>query len=31
MRQKVSRNTLMKIDYDLIGDLAGVGGDTANQ
>ena len=31
MRQKGSRNTLVKIDYDLIGDLAGVAGDTAKQ
>ena len=31
MRQKGSRNTLVRIDYDLIGDLAGIAGDTAKQ
>jgi hypothetical protein len=29
MRQRGSRNLLVKIDYDLIGDLAGVAGNTA--
>ena len=31
MRQTGSRNTLVKVDYDLIGDLAGIAGDTAKQ
>ena len=31
MRQKGSRNTLVKIDYDLIGELAGIAGGTAKQ
>lgn len=31
MRQKGSRNTLVKMDYDMIGDLAGIAGDTARQ
>lgn len=31
MRQAGSRNTLVKIDYDLIGILVGVAGDTAKQ
>jgi hypothetical protein len=31
MRKKGSRNTLVRIDYDLIGDLAGIAGDTAKQ
>ena len=31
MRQMGSRNTLVKINYDLIGDLAGIAGDTAKQ
>jgi hypothetical protein len=31
MRQTGSRNTLVKINYDLIGDLARVAGDTAKQ
>jgi hypothetical protein len=31
MRRKGSRNTLVRIDYDLIGDLAGIAGDTAKQ
>ena len=31
MRQVGSRNTLVKVDYDLIGDLAGIAGDTAKQ
>jgi hypothetical protein len=31
MRQKGSRNTLVKIDYDLIGELAGIAGETAKQ
>ena len=31
MRQKGSRNTLVKIDYDLIGELAGIAGSTAKQ
>jgi hypothetical protein len=30
-RQKGSRNTLVKIDYDLIGELAGIAGSTAKQ
>ena len=31
MRKKGSRNTLVKIDYDLIGELAGIAGGTAKQ
>jgi hypothetical protein len=31
MRQTGSRNVLVKVDYDLIGDLAGIAGDTAKQ
>ena len=31
MRSKGSRNTLIRIDYDTIGRLAGVAGDTAKQ
>lgn len=31
MRPIGSRNTLVKIDYDLIGGLVGVAGDTAKQ
>jgi hypothetical protein len=31
MRQKGSRNTLVRIDYDVIGQLAGIAGDTAKQ
>ena len=31
MRSKGSRNTLVKVDYDMIGDLAGIAGDTAKQ
>lgn len=31
MRRTGSRNTLVKIDYDLIGDLVGIAGDTAKQ
>jgi hypothetical protein len=31
MRQKGSRNTLVRIEYDVIGDLAGIAGDTAKQ
>jgi len=31
MGQKGSRNTLVKIDYDLIGELAGIAGGTAKQ
>lgn len=31
MRHTGSRNTLVKVDYDLIGDLAGIAGDTAKQ
>ncbi len=31
MRQTGSRNKLITIDYDLIGDLAGVGGNSARQ
>jgi len=31
MRQKGSRNALVKIDYDLIGELAGIAGGTAKQ
>ena len=31
MRNKGSRNALIKIDYDFIGQLAGIAGDTAKQ
>ena len=31
MRSKGSRNTLIKIDYDLIGLLAGISGNSAKQ
>ena len=31
MRQTGSRNRLITIDYDVIGDLAGIAGDTAKQ
>ncbi|MFN7877420.1 MAG: hypothetical protein ACK5PB_19020 [Pirellula sp.] len=31
MRNKGSRNTLIRIDYDTIGRMAGVSGDTAKQ
>ena len=31
MRKKGSRNTLARIDYDLIGELAGIAGETAKQ
>ncbi len=31
MRQRGSRNTLVKVDYDLIGRLAAISGDTARQ
>jgi hypothetical protein len=31
MRSKGSRNTLIKIDYDTIGRIAGIAGDTAKQ
>ena len=31
MRSKGSRNTLIRIDYDTIGRMAGVAGDTAKQ
>ena len=31
MRQAGSRNRLITIDYDLIGHLAGIAGDTAKQ
>lgn len=31
MRPVGSRNTLVKINYDLIGQLAGIAGDTAKQ
>jgi hypothetical protein len=31
MRNKGSRNALIKIDYDVIGRLAGIAGDTAKQ
>ncbi|MBU6384605.1 MAG: hypothetical protein KGS49_01585 [Planctomycetes bacterium] len=31
MRQTGSRNTLIRIDYDVIGQLAGIAGDTARQ
>ena len=31
MRQTGSRNTLIRIDYDVIGQLAGIAGDTAKQ
>ena len=31
MRQRGSRNTLIRIDYDVIGQLAGIAGDTAKQ
>lgn len=31
MRSKGSRNTLIRIDYDTIGRMAGVSGDTAKQ
>jgi hypothetical protein len=31
MRKKGSRNTLVKIDYDLIGELAGIAGGTAKR
>ena len=31
MRQKGCRNTLVKIDYDSIGELAGIAGGTAKQ
>ena len=31
MRSKGSRNTLIRIDYDTIGLMAGVAGDTAKQ
>ena len=31
MRQKGSRNTLVKIDYNVIGELAGIAGGTAKQ
>jgi hypothetical protein len=31
MRQTGSRNTLIRIDYDVIGRLAGIAGDTAKQ
>ena len=30
-RQKGSRNTLIRLTYDDIGDLAGIAGDTARQ
>ena len=30
MRPKGSRNTLVKIDYDIIGRLAGISGGTAS-
>jgi hypothetical protein len=31
MRPKGSRNTLIRIDYDTIGRMAGISGDTAKQ
>ncbi len=31
MRNKGSRNTLIRIDYDVIGQLAAIAGDTAKQ
>ena len=31
MRNRGSRNALIKIDYDVIGQLAGIAGDTAKQ
>ena len=31
MRNNGSRNALIKIDYDVIGQLAGIAGDTAKQ
>lgn len=31
MRQRGSRNKLITIDYDVIGDLVGIAGDTAKQ
>lgn len=31
MRRTGSRNTLIRIDYDVIGQLAGIAGDTAKQ
>ncbi len=31
MRPTGSRNTLIRIDYDVIGQLAGIAGDTAKQ
>ncbi|MBL8888657.1 MAG: hypothetical protein JNL67_01680 [Planctomycetaceae bacterium] len=31
MRQRGSRNTLVKVDYNLIGRLAAISGDTAKQ
>ena len=31
MRNKGSRNALIKIDYDFIGQLAGIAGDSAKQ
>lgn len=31
MRKKGSRNSLIKVDYDFIGKLAGIAGDTAKQ
>lgn len=31
MRPTGSRNTLISIDYDVIGQLAGIAGDTAKQ
>jgi len=31
MRRKGSRNSLIRVDYDVIGKLAGIAGDTAKQ
>lgn len=31
MRRKGSRNSLIRVDYDVIGNLVGIAGDTAKQ